>query len=102
MPIVAIESREEAKLLQMFERFCMLNERSLWTWSVTAGLKKANGLEGAFNTTRIEDALRHIEKSPVNAIYLFLDAHRFLGDPGKLGGLANLKRWLKVRREVFM
>jgi ATP-dependent 26S proteasome regulatory subunit len=81
MPIVAIESREEAKLLQMFERFCMLNERSLWTWSVTSGLKKTNGLESAFNTTHIEDALRHIEKSPANAIYLFLDAHRFLDDP---------------------
>ena len=81
MPIVAIESREEAKLLQMFERFCMLNERSLWTWSVTSGLKKTNGLESAFNTTHIEDALRHIEKSPANAIYLFLDAHRFIDDP---------------------
>jgi hypothetical protein len=66
MPIVAIESREEAKLLQMFERFTLLNERSLWTWSVTSGLKKANGLESAFNTTRIEDALRHIEKSAAN------------------------------------
>jgi ATP-dependent 26S proteasome regulatory subunit len=81
MPIVAIESREEAKLLQMFERFTMLNERSLWTWSVTSGLRKADGRESAFNTTRIEDALRHIDKSPANAIYLFLDAHRFLDDP---------------------
>jgi SpoVK/Ycf46/Vps4 family AAA+-type ATPase len=80
-PIVAIESREEAKLLQMFERFTMLNERSLWTWSVTSGLRRANGKESAFNTTRIEDALRHIEKSPANAVYLFLDAHRFLDDP---------------------
>jgi ATP-dependent 26S proteasome regulatory subunit len=81
MPIVAVESREEAKLLQMFERFTMLNERSLWTWSVTSGLRRANSLEGAYNTTRIEDALRHIEKSPANAIYVFLDAHRFLDDP---------------------
>ena len=81
MPIVAIESREEAKLLQMFERFTMLNERSLWTWSVTSGLKKANGPESAYNTTRIEDALRHIDRSASNSIYLFLDAHRFLDDP---------------------
>jgi SpoVK/Ycf46/Vps4 family AAA+-type ATPase len=81
MPIVAIESREEAKLLQMFERFTMLNERSFWTWSVTSGLRRASGKESAFNTARIEDALRHIDKSPANAIYLFLDAHRFLDDP---------------------
>ena len=81
MPIVAIESHEEAKVTQMLERFAALNERSLWTWSVTAGLKRANGRESAFNTSRIEDALRHIEKSPANSIYLFLDAHRFLDDP---------------------
>lgn len=81
MPIVAVESHEEAKIMQMLERFAALNERALWTWSVTAGLKRSNGPDSAFNTTRIEDALRHIEKSPANAIYLFLDAHRFLDDP---------------------
>jgi ATP-dependent 26S proteasome regulatory subunit len=81
MPIVAIESRDEAKVLQMFERFTTLNERSLWTWSVTSGLHKHNSKENAYNTTKIEDALRHIEKSPANCIYLFLDAHRFLDDP---------------------
>jgi len=64
MPIVAVESHEEAKVLRMFERFAALNERKLWKWSVTGGLKRASGAEGAFNTTRIEDALRHIEKSP--------------------------------------
>jgi ATP-dependent 26S proteasome regulatory subunit len=81
MPVVAVESHEEAKVLQMFERFAALNGRKLWKWSVTTGLKRMNAAEGAFNTTRIEDALRHIEKSPENAIYLFLDAHRFIGDP---------------------
>ena len=81
MPIVAIESHDEAKVLQMFERYCALNERTLWTWSVTSGLQKANSRENAYNTTKIEDALRHIEKSPANYIYLFLDAHRFIDDP---------------------
>lgn len=79
--IVAIESHEETKVVRMFERFAALNGRKLWKWSITTGLKRVNGNEGAFNTTRIEDALRHIEKSPENAIYLFLDAHRFIGEP---------------------
>ena len=81
MPIVAIESSEEAKILQMAERFAALNERALWRWSVTEGLRRVNGLESAYNTTRIEDALRHIEKSPANALYVFLDAHKFIEDP---------------------
>lgn len=80
-PIVVIESHEEAKVLQMAERFAALNDRTLWCWSVTAGLKRINSNETAFNTTRIEDALRHIEQSAANSIYLFLDAHRFIDEP---------------------
>jgi SpoVK/Ycf46/Vps4 family AAA+-type ATPase len=80
-PIVAIESHEESKVLQMMERFARLNERALWRWSVTDGLRRIDGNESAYHTSRIEDALRHIEKSPANALYVFLDAHRFIGDP---------------------
>src|SRR5688572_31426000 len=65
----------------MFERFARLNGRSLWRWSVTDGLRRVDGKESAYHTVRIEDALRHIEKSPANAIYLFLDAHKFIDDP---------------------
>jgi SpoVK/Ycf46/Vps4 family AAA+-type ATPase len=80
MPIVAIESHEEAKVEQMLERFTRLNDRALWRWSITEGLRGVDGKESAYNTLRIEEALRHIEKSPVNAVYLFLDAHKFLDD----------------------
>jgi ATP-dependent 26S proteasome regulatory subunit len=92
MPIVAIESHEEGKVTQMLERFAMLNERPLWTWSVTTGLKRVNSLEGAYNTTRIEDALRHIEKSPSNSIYLLLDAHKFIDDPVVLRQIKDVVR----------
>jgi ATP-dependent 26S proteasome regulatory subunit len=84
MPIVAIESHEEAKIEQMLERFSRLNQRPLWRWSVTEGLKRVGNLdnpESAYNTTRIVDALRHLEKSPANSICLFLDAHKFIDDP---------------------
>jgi SpoVK/Ycf46/Vps4 family AAA+-type ATPase len=81
MPVVAIESYEEGKVLDMMERFALLNERSLWRWSVTDGLRSINGKESAYNTTRMEDALRHIEKSPANSVYVFLDAHKFMDDP---------------------
>ena len=39
MPIVAVESHEEAKVLRMIERFAALNDRTLWRWSVTEGLR---------------------------------------------------------------
>jgi SpoVK/Ycf46/Vps4 family AAA+-type ATPase len=104
MPIVAIESHEEAKVLRMLERFATLNERTLWRWSVTEGLRRANGGESAFHTTRIEDALRHVEKSVANSIYLFLDAHRFLDDPvvlRQIKDIASKTEWTH-RMLVFL
>jgi ATP-dependent 26S proteasome regulatory subunit len=95
-PIVAIESHEEANVQKMVERFATLNERTLWRWSVTEGLRRTNGGDNAFNTNKIEDALRHIEKSPANAIYLFLDAHRFLDDPivlRQIRDIASKNEW---------
>ena len=89
-PIVLIESHEEAKVLQMLERFCLLNEVKLWRWSVTEGLRAINGKESAFNTTKIDDALRHIEKSPANAVYVFLDAHKFIDDPVVLRNVRDI------------
>jgi len=104
MPIVAIESHEEAKVLQMAERFAALNNRTLWRWSVTEGLRRANGTESAYNTTRIEDALRHVEKSIANSIYVFLDAHAFLGDPvvlRQIKDIASKTEWTH-RMIVFL
>lgn len=70
--IVVIESHEEAKVLQMAERFAALNDRTLWCWSVTGGLKRINSNETAFNTSRIEDALRHIEQSAAYGLFCCL------------------------------
>jgi ATP-dependent 26S proteasome regulatory subunit len=81
MPIVAVESHEETRVVQLFGRYAQLAKRPLWRWSVTAGLARVEPAESAFNTTRIEDALREVEKSAEDAIFLFLDAHRFLDDP---------------------
>lgn len=104
MPIVAIESHEEAKVLQMAERFAALNNRNLWRWSVTEGLRRANGSESAYNTTRIEDALRHVEKSIANSIYVFLDAHKFIEDPvvlRQIKDIASKTEWTH-RMIVFL
>jgi SpoVK/Ycf46/Vps4 family AAA+-type ATPase len=104
MPIVVVESHEEAKVLQMLERFCLLKERALWRWSVTEGLRQVNGLESAYNTIQIVDALRHIEKSPAGGIFLFLDAHKFLDDPVVLRQIKDIagKTEMTHRMLVFL
>src|SRR5688572_6555311 len=48
MPIVAIESREENKVLEMMERFAALNDRTLLVWSLTHGLRRRNSNESIY------------------------------------------------------
>jgi SpoVK/Ycf46/Vps4 family AAA+-type ATPase len=81
MPIVAVESHEEKKVLMMLERFTTLNERTFFVWSLTKGLRRHPTGEAPYNTQAIQEALRHVEGSPQNAVYLFLDAHSFFEDP---------------------
>lgn len=79
--LVIINSHEEQRILSMLERFALLNGRYVSTWSVTAGLREGNTRQQVYNTAEIPDALRHVMASPDNSIYVFFDAHHFLGDP---------------------
>lgn len=79
--LVIINSHEEQRILSMLDRFALLNGRYVTTWSVTAGLREGNTRKPVYNTDEIPDALRHVLNSPDNSIYVFFDAHHFLGDP---------------------
>lgn len=79
--LVIINSHEEQRILSMLERFALLNGRVVTTWSVTAGLREGSVRKPVYNTEEIPDALRHVMASPNNSIYVFFDAHHFLGEP---------------------
>lgn len=79
--LVVINTHEEQRILSLLERFALLNSRYVTTWSVTSGLREGSARKPVYNTDEIPDALRHILKSPENSIYVFFDAHHFLGDP---------------------
>ena len=80
-PLVAIETHEEARATDLLERICNLEEWAFFTWSVTAGLRRHGYSEIVPSTADFGAALRHIEKTQQNGIYLLLDAHPFLEDP---------------------
>ncbi len=80
-PLVAIETHEEARATALLERICNLEEWAFFTWSVTAGLRRHGYSEIVPSTADFGAALRHIEKTQQNGIYLLLDAHPFLEDP---------------------
>jgi SpoVK/Ycf46/Vps4 family AAA+-type ATPase len=104
VPVVAVESHEEAKVLAMLERFSALNDRTLFVWTLTNGLRRRNAIEGIYNTGDIVQAMRHVEGSPQNAIYVFVDAHPFLDDPMVVRTVKNIAQKAEVvpRMLVFL
>lgn len=81
-PIVVIESREEPRLLQLITQTAIRLERPMFSWSLTAGLVKAEfGIESVPGTESPEDVLRQIAAMGQGGLFALLDFHPFLNDP---------------------
>lgn len=80
-PCVLIESHEEARVLEIVERVAAREELRAFAWTVTDGLKRPNGQGAIPNTTELTDALRYIDDTLQNGLYVLLDAHPWIDDP---------------------
>lgn len=80
-PILLIESHEEPRVLNLLEKVTNLENSPLFTWSVTSGLRRRLRPESVPETSDLTLALRHIEKTVQNGVYVLLDAHPYLQDP---------------------
>jgi len=82
IPLVVIETHEEARALALLERIARLESWPLFAWSVVDGLHRVSGgTERAAQTNDFRECLKHIESSPQNGVFVLADAHRFLDDP---------------------
>lgn len=80
-PIVLIETHEEPRARRLLEQIANLESQALFTWSVADGLVRVLRSERVAQTHNLQDALRHIDQSPQNGIYVMCDAHPFLDNP---------------------
>ena len=82
VPIIVVESREEKRVIGLFERLAHSLRSTLFQWTVTEGLLR---MGGGFQPQRFNanppDVLVHIKKSQQPGIYLLLDFHPYLNDP---------------------
>jgi SpoVK/Ycf46/Vps4 family AAA+-type ATPase len=83
-PILLIESHEEPRVLSLLERTTNLENTPLFTWSVTAGLRRRLRPDAVPESSDLTMALRHIDKTVQNGVYVLLDAHPYLQDPVNL------------------
>lgn len=80
-PVLVCETHEEARLLSRLQETCNLRGMPLFFWSLADGLKRSTETGAIYNTSELTDALKHVDATPQNGLYVFLDAHPFLNNP---------------------
>ena len=81
-PLIAVETREEHRAIDLFRRAALGGGQPLYRWSAVDGLARLD-LEQAPQRSLAEPdrLLAHIRASQGGGIYLLLDFHPYLDDP---------------------
>jgi hypothetical protein len=80
-PIIAVETQEEQRALELLKRCASRRNLPVFTWSITGGWK-STAMQASL-TTPLDppSALRHVAQVRQPGVYVLLDFHPFLGDP---------------------
>ncbi|HEY9100296.1 MAG TPA: AAA family ATPase [Thiobacillus sp.] len=80
-PILISETHEEPRLLALIGPICNQRGMPLFVWSHADGLKRTSETGAIYNTSEFTDALKHVDATPQNGLYVFMDAHPFFNHP---------------------
>ncbi|NIN35941.1 MAG: AAA family ATPase [Gammaproteobacteria bacterium] len=82
VPMIRIESREENRIIGLFERVITRLTRPFYRWSVTEGLKRMDVDKPAqLHNNKPLELLTQIKMTRHAGVYLLLDFHPFLEEP---------------------
>jgi len=107
-PIVIIETRDEARMLQMLQSITIAGIAEtympLFRWTVTDGLQRIDiALEPQPLNSEPSDVLKHIRAVAKPGIYALLDFHPFLEDPLHVRLLKDICiRYRDVPRQIVL
>ena len=68
-------------MMRLLERAANLEGWPLFVWTVADGLKRVPRTDVVTQTYEFQDALRHIDKTPQNGVYVLIDAQPYFEDP---------------------
>ena len=80
VPIILIETHEEPRILKLLQQACNLEQQLMFRWSIVDGISRHGQDESIYNTNNLVDALKHVDKTAQNGVYVFCDAHPGLKD----------------------
>jgi len=107
-PIVAIETRDESRLLDLLKSITIARASEsylpLFRWTVTDGLQRLDiSLEPQLHNSEPEEVLRHIRAVTKPGIYVLLDFHPYLEDPVNIRLLKDICiRFNEVTRHLIL
>jgi hypothetical protein len=107
-PIVIIETRDEARMLEMLQSIAITasgpNYQPLFRWTVTDGLQRLDiALEPQPLNSEPTDVLKHIRAVSKPGIYVLLDFHPFLEDPVHVRLIKDICiRYRDVARQIVL
>lgn len=83
LPIIALESYEEVRALEMLTRIAIKRSASMYQWTITDGLKRSQFGEeaNAAQTKKPLEVLQYIKEKAPAGIYVLCDLHPFLEEP---------------------
>lgn len=105
-PIVVIETRDEARILEMLQSISIASARGeyvpLFRWTITDGLQRLDiALEPQTLNSEPTDVLKHIRAVSKPGLYILLDFHPFLEDPVHVRLLKDICiRYPDVARQI--
>ncbi len=82
IPIIVIESREEARAVDMIRSMQLRLATPIFRWTVTEGLQRVDLVMDTqpFNA-KPADVLGHIKSTRTSGVYMLLDFHPYLDEP---------------------
>ena len=82
VPLIVLETHEEQRAFDVIEKLAVRHEWPLFGWSVADGIcRRILRQERVADTTDPEKAMRHLESTPQNGVYVLLDFHPYLTNP---------------------
>ena len=82
IPIIAVSSNEEERVVEIFREIQTDRDQPLFKWTITDGMTRLDKSMGSQAFVKNpHDALSQIRSTPKPAIYLMMDFHPYLDDP---------------------
>ena len=82
IPIIAVSSNEEERVVDIFRTIQENRDLSLFKWTVTDGMTRLDRQMGSQAFVKNpHDALSQIRSTPKAGLYLLLDFHPYLDEP---------------------